>query len=122
MSPRVTDTVLHYILLAESNLLLWFLDLVSVPRAPEINVSSCGVCDNTIMVSWRPAYEGDRAGDISPGGPIEKFDLEYRKTNHNGSLLAAAGARWEEIHDIKETHITVSGQRSHQPQQESLYC
>uniref|UniRef100_A0A3Q3XFV2 B30.2/SPRY domain-containing protein n=1 Tax=Mola mola TaxID=94237 RepID=A0A3Q3XFV2_MOLML len=42
-------------------------------------------------------------------GPIEHYELEYRKTNGDAALRVAAGACWEKIHDIKEPHVTVSG-------------
>lgn len=89
--------------------------LASVPRAPEIDVNSCAVRDNTIMVAWRPACEADPVGDVGTSGPIEHYELEYRKTNSDSSLRAAGGACWEKIHDIREAHVTVSGQRSRQP-------
>ncbi|XP_044030973.1 FSD1-like protein isoform X2 [Siniperca chuatsi] len=82
------------------------LHFLPVPRAPEIDVSSCVVCDNTITVAWRPAGEADSDGD---SGRIERYELEYRKTNRDSSLRAAGEACWEKIHDIRETHVTVSG-------------
>lgn len=87
------------------------LDLAAVPRAPEINASSCLVCDNTITVSWRPACEANNIDDTT-NGPVEHYELEYRKTNHSHSVLAAGGACWEKIHDIRDTQVTVSGQRN----------
>lgn len=86
--------------------------LVLVPRAPDVDVNSCVVRDNTIMVTWRPAYEADSVGDVSTSGPIEHYELEYRKTNCDSSLRAAGGECWEKIYDIREAHVTVSGQRS----------
>lgn len=88
------------------------LDFVLVPRAPEINISSCVVFDNTITVSWQPACDANNIDDISTNGPVEHYELEYRKTNHNNSVTAAGGACWEKIHDIRDTQVTVSGQRN----------
>ncbi|XP_063745436.1 FSD1-like protein isoform X2 [Eleginops maclovinus] len=78
------------------------LHFLPVPRAPEINASGCVARDNSITVAWRPAGDGD-------GGRIERYDLEYRKTNREDSLRAAGEASWEKIPDITETHATVSG-------------
>lgn len=83
-------------------------DLVAVPGTPEINISGCVVRDNTVTVAWRPACDAN-AADATTNGPVEHYEVEYRKTNHNDSLAAAAGACWEKIHDISDTHVTVSG-------------
>lgn len=77
--------------------------LFSVPRAPEIDVSSCVVRDNSITVAWRPS-DGD--------GPIERYDLEHRKANRGGALRAAGEASWEKISDITDTQVTLSGEKT----------
>lgn len=88
-----------------------FGDLVAVPGTPEINVSGCVVRDNTVTVAWRPACDANAASaaDAATNGPVEHYEVEYRKTNHNNSLAAAGGACWEKIHDIRDTQVTVSG-------------
>lgn len=85
-----------------------FGDLVAVPGAPEIITSGCVVRDNIITVSWRPACDAN-AADVTTNRPVEHYEVEYRKTNHNNPLPAAGGACWEKIHDIRDTHVTVSG-------------
>uniref|UniRef100_A0A8C2Z8X7 Fibronectin type III and SPRY domain containing 1-like n=1 Tax=Cyclopterus lumpus TaxID=8103 RepID=A0A8C2Z8X7_CYCLU len=80
------------------------LHFLPVPRAPEIDVSICVVRDNTIVVAWQPAGEAD-----SDSGRIERYELEYRKTNRDNSLRATGDACWEKIQDISETHVTISG-------------
>uniref|UniRef100_A0A674P552 B30.2/SPRY domain-containing protein n=1 Tax=Takifugu rubripes TaxID=31033 RepID=A0A674P552_TAKRU len=85
-----------------------FGDLVAVPGTPEINIPGCVVRDNTVTVSWRPACDAN-AADVTTSGPVEHYEVEYRKTNHSNSLAAAGGACWEKIHDIRDTHVTVSG-------------
>ncbi|XP_040014106.1 FSD1-like protein isoform X3 [Xiphias gladius] len=82
------------------------LHFLPVPRAPEIDVSSCVVNDNNIMIAWQPASEADNNG---VSGPIERYELEYRKTNHDSSLRAIGEACWEKICDITETQVTISG-------------
>lgn len=87
------------------------LHFLPVPRAPEIDASSCVVRDNAVTVAWQPSSEvivdGDGGG--GGGGRIERYELEYRKTNKDSSLRAAGEACWEKIHDIRETQVTVTG-------------
>eukprot|EP00066_Takifugu_rubripes_P009557 XP_003976625.2 PREDICTED: FSD1-like protein [Takifugu rubripes] len=84
------------------------LHFLPVPGTPEINIPGCVVRDNTVTVSWRPACDAN-AADVTTSGPVEHYEVEYRKTNHSNSLAAAGGACWEKIHDIRDTHVTVSG-------------
>ncbi|XP_038127941.1 FSD1-like protein isoform X2 [Cyprinodon tularosa] len=77
------------------------LNFLPVPRAPEINVSGCLVHDNSITVAWQPI------SDAEADGPIERYELEYRKTNHNSSPRATGD--WEKICDITDTQVTISG-------------
>lgn len=82
--------------------------LAAVPGTPEIDLSGCVVRDNTVTVAWRPACDAN-AADAAAHAPVEHYEVEYRKTNHNDSLAAAGGACWEKIHDVRDTHATVSG-------------
>ncbi|XP_051268031.1 FSD1-like protein isoform X3 [Dicentrarchus labrax] len=108
--PAASDNMSHFTVdFSTQRAGLQRLNFLPVPRAPEIDVSSCVVRDNAIMVSWRPATEVDSEDDISVSGPIERYELEYRKTNCDSSLRAAGGACWEKINDIRETHFSVSG-------------
>uniref|UniRef100_A0A8D0A2I3 Fibronectin type III and SPRY domain containing 1-like n=2 Tax=Sander lucioperca TaxID=283035 RepID=A0A8D0A2I3_SANLU len=84
------------------------LHFLSVPGAPEIDVSGCFVCDNTVRVAWQPASEADAEGE-GIVGRIEHYELEYRKTNRDSLLRAAGEACWEKIPDIRDTHVTISG-------------
>ncbi|CAK6984554.1 FSD1-like protein, partial [Scomber scombrus] len=81
------------------------LHFLPVPAAPQVDPSCCVVCDNTVMVAWQPAGEGGADGG---GGRIERYEVEYRKTNQE-SPLRAAGACWEKIHDITDTQVTITG-------------
>lgn len=83
----------------------------SVPRAPQIDASSCVVRDNTITVTWRLPGEADSGGDSS-SRPIERYDLEYRKTDRDSTLRVAGEACWEKVCDIIEPQVTISGKRS----------
>ncbi|XP_017259434.1 FSD1-like protein [Kryptolebias marmoratus] len=84
------------------------LHFLPVPKAPDIDVSRCVVRDNAITVAWQPVGETDGDGDAG-SGPIERYELEYRKTNRSSSLRAAGEACWEKICDIRETQVTISG-------------
>ncbi|KAK5612531.1 hypothetical protein CRENBAI_012307, partial [Crenichthys baileyi] len=79
------------------------LNFLPVPRAPEIDVPGCIVRDNGITVAWQ------QINDADGNGPIERYELEYRKTNHNSSLRASGDACWEKICDITDTQVTISG-------------
>ncbi|MEQ2201341.1 hypothetical protein XENOCAPTIV_010946 [Xenoophorus captivus] len=76
----------------------------SVPRAPEIDVPGCTVRDNSITVAWQQINDADE------NGPIERYELEYRKTNHNSSVRASGDACWERICNITDTQVTISGE------------
>ncbi|RVE66212.1 hypothetical protein OJAV_G00124770 [Oryzias javanicus] len=81
----------------------------SVPRAPEIDVSGCSVQDNAVRVTWRPAAEADADGCR----PIQRYELEYRKTGRRSVLVG--GACWERICEIGETQVTISGLKFDSP-------
>uniref|UniRef100_A0A3Q2NZ22 FSD1-like protein n=1 Tax=Fundulus heteroclitus TaxID=8078 RepID=A0A3Q2NZ22_FUNHE len=85
------------------------LNFLPVPRAPEIDASGCVVRDNSITVAWRQLSDTD--GD----GPVERYELEYRKTNLNTSLRATGDACWEKICDITDTQVTISGLKFDSP-------
>ncbi|XP_049460798.1 FSD1-like protein [Epinephelus fuscoguttatus] len=84
------------------------LHFLPVPRAPEIDVSSCVVRDNAITVVWRPAGEAEGDGD-GVSGRIECYEVEYQKTNRDSSLRPTGEPCWEKVHDIRETHVTIAG-------------
>uniref|UniRef100_A0A3Q4GKQ9 FSD1-like protein-like n=1 Tax=Neolamprologus brichardi TaxID=32507 RepID=A0A3Q4GKQ9_NEOBR len=67
------------------------LHFLPVPRAPQIDASSCVVRDNAITVTWRPPGEADSGGDSS-SRPIERYDLEYRKMDRDSTLRVAGEA------------------------------
>ncbi|XP_074546489.1 FSD1-like protein isoform X2 [Halichoeres trimaculatus] len=80
------------------------LNFLPVPRAPEIDVSSCVVRDNNITIAWQPASDGE--GDSER---VECYDVEFRKTNRDSQLRATGEAGWEKIYDIREKYLTISG-------------
>nr|XP_020516472.1 FSD1-like protein isoform X1 [Labrus bergylta] len=103
--PAVSENMAQFTVdFSTERLGLQRLHFLPVPRAPEIDVANCVVCDNTISVAWQPAGDAD-----SDSGRIERYEVEYRKTNRDSSLRAAGEACWEKIHDIRETKVTISG-------------
>uniref|UniRef100_A0A672J066 Fibronectin type III and SPRY domain containing 1-like n=1 Tax=Salarias fasciatus TaxID=181472 RepID=A0A672J066_SALFA len=81
------------------------LHFLPVPAAPRIDASRCVVRDNSITVVWGPIGDGDDGGS----GPIERYELQYRKADCDSLLKAVAEASWEKICDIRETNVTISG-------------
>uniref|UniRef100_A0A1A7XDC2 Fibronectin type III and SPRY domain containing 1-like n=1 Tax=Iconisemion striatum TaxID=60296 RepID=A0A1A7XDC2_9TELE len=79
------------------------LHFLPVPGSPEIDISRCAVRDNAITVAWQPIGETDE-----DSGPIECYELEYRKTNCD-NLLRVTRACWEKTCDIRNTQVTISG-------------
>lgn len=75
----------------------------TVPKAPEIDVSSCIVRDNSITFTWQPSNETDNR-------PAECYDVEYQKTDVDGCQRPAGEASWERICDITDTKVTISGE------------
>ncbi|KAK2818473.1 hypothetical protein Q5P01_024034 [Channa striata] len=80
------------------------LNFLPVPRAPEIDMARCIVCDNSITVAWQPASDAD-----SGNRPMELYDVEYWKTNSSSSPRVKAEACWEKICDVTEPRVTISG-------------
>lgn len=83
------------------------LHFLPVPRAPEVDASSCVVRDNTITVAWRPACDDVTDGNSS-SGRVGCYEVEYRKTNCDNALRTAGEACWEKIHDVRETQVTIT--------------
>ncbi|XP_071767133.1 FSD1-like protein [Centroberyx gerrardi] len=83
------------------------LHFLPVPKAPEIDLTSCFVRDNAVTVAWRPANGSeDEAGTDTDDERIDRYDLEFRKTNGEG---ARSEACWEKIVGIQETEYTITG-------------
>uniref|UniRef100_A0A673Z3W8 FSD1-like protein n=1 Tax=Salmo trutta TaxID=8032 RepID=A0A673Z3W8_SALTR len=74
--------------------------IVSVPRAPEIEVGDCLVLDNTVSVAWQMPVEDSK---------IDHYILEYRKTDHEGLPRIKDERCWEVVDNIKTTEYSLSG-------------
>ncbi|XP_029921035.1 FSD1-like protein isoform X2 [Myripristis murdjan] len=84
------------------------LHFLPVPRPPEVDASSCLVRDNVVTVAWRPVADGD--GD---GERIERYDLEFRKTNDDSG--ERSDACWERISNIRANEFTITGLKFDSP-------
>uniref|UniRef100_A0A8K9XFW7 Fibronectin type III and SPRY domain containing 1-like n=1 Tax=Oncorhynchus mykiss TaxID=8022 RepID=A0A8K9XFW7_ONCMY len=77
-----------------------FLCVVSVPRAPEMEVGDCLVLDNTVSLAWKMPVEDSK---------IDHYILEYRKTDHEGLPRIKDERCWEVVDNIKTTEYSLSG-------------
>lgn len=71
-----------------------------VPATPEIQISDCQVCDNTITVVWTLP---------EPDGKIDHYILEHRRTNHEGPPRIREDYPWMVVEGIRETEHTLTG-------------
>ncbi|XP_034751598.1 FSD1-like protein isoform X2 [Etheostoma cragini] len=107
--PRVSENMSRFTVdFSAERAGLQRIHFLSVPGAPEIDFSGCVVRDNTVRVAWQPASEADGEGE-GVVGRIERYELQYRKSNRDSSLRAAGEACWEKITDIRDTHVTILG-------------
>ncbi|KAJ8274159.1 hypothetical protein COCON_G00087840 [Conger conger] len=85
----------------ERNTLL-ALSFLPVPATPEIQVCECQVCDNAVTVVWALP---------EPDNKIEHYDLEYRRTNHEGPPRMREDHPWMVVEGIQQTEYTLTGLR-----------
>lgn len=74
----------------------------TVPATPEIQVSDCQVCDNTVTVAWALP---------EPDGKIDHYILEHRRTNHEGPPRIREDYPWMVVEGIREMEHTLTGGR-----------
>lgn len=74
-----------------------------VPATPEIQLSECQVCDNTVTVVWALA---------EPDSKIDHYVLEHRRTNHDGPPRPREDYPWMVLEGIKTTEHTLNGEHS----------
>ncbi|XP_034048097.1 FSD1-like protein isoform X2 [Thalassophryne amazonica] len=109
MRPAVTESMSHFTVNFDMEK-AWLrqLHFLPVPKAPEIDASSCTVRDNTITVAWR-SPSNSVADDDGRAAGIEHYELEFHKTNCDRMLQAVREACWEKIEDIHTTEFTIKG-------------
>lgn len=76
--------------------------LSAVPATPEIQVSECQVCDNTVSIVWTLP---------EPDTKIDHYILEHRRTNHEGPPRVREDYPWMVVEGIRELEHTLSGRR-----------
>lgn len=72
----------------------------AVPATPEIQVCECQVCDNAVTVVWALP---------EPDAKIDHYDLEYRRTNHEGPPRMREEHPWMVVEGIHQTEYTLTG-------------
>lgn len=77
--------------------------LSTVPATPEIQVSECQVCDNTVTVIWALP---------EPDSKIDHYILEHRRTNHEGPPRIREDYPWMVVEGIRELEHTLTGRRA----------
>uniref|UniRef100_A0A3B3S3A3 Fibronectin type III and SPRY domain containing 1 n=1 Tax=Paramormyrops kingsleyae TaxID=1676925 RepID=A0A3B3S3A3_9TELE len=103
LKAKVSDNMSHMMVdFNQERRTLQALKFLPVPGTPQILVSECRVCDNTVTVMWElPEYDDK----------IEHYTLEYRRTNHEGPPRAREDHPWMVVEDIRQTEHTLTGLR-----------
>ncbi|KAJ8378572.1 hypothetical protein AAFF_G00238770 [Aldrovandia affinis] len=103
LKAKVSDNMSHMMVdfTQERNMLL-ALKFLPVPATPEIQVSECQVCDNTVTVVWALP---------EPDTKIEHYVLEYRRTNHEGPPRMREDHPWMVVEGVRQTEYTLTGLR-----------
>lgn len=76
--------------------------LSAVPATPEILVSECQVCDNSVSVAWALP---------EPDTKIDHYILEHRRTNHEGPPRIREDYPWMVVEGIRVMEHTLTGGR-----------
>ncbi|XP_014071920.1 fibronectin type III and SPRY domain-containing protein 1 isoform X3 [Salmo salar] len=103
LKAKTTDSMSHMMVdFTQEREMLQAIKFLPVPATPEILVSECQVCDNTVMVQWALP---------EPDSKIDHYDLEYRRTNHEGPPRTREDYPWMVVEGIRETEYTLTGLR-----------
>ncbi|XP_035277557.1 fibronectin type III and SPRY domain-containing protein 1-like [Anguilla anguilla] len=103
LRAKVSDNMSHMMVdFTQERNSLQALNFLPVPATPEIQVSECQVCDNTVTVVWELP---------EPDHKIDHYDLEYRRTNHEGPPRAREEHPWMVVEGVRQTEYTLTGLR-----------
>ncbi|CAL1592845.1 unnamed protein product [Knipowitschia caucasica] len=103
LKAKTSDNMSHLMVdFSQERELLQGLKFLPVPATPEIQVSECQVCDNTVTVVWTM---------LEPDSKIDHYILEHRRTNHEGPPRVREDYPWMVVEGIKETEYTITGVR-----------
>ncbi|KAM8890091.1 fibronectin type III and SPRY domain-containing protein 1 [Synchiropus splendidus] len=103
LKAKASDNMSHLMVdFSQEREMLKGLKFLPVPATPEIQVSECQVCDNTVSVVWSLPQ---------PDSKIDHYILEHRRTNHEGPPRIREDYPWMVVEGIKETEHTLTGLR-----------
>ncbi|XP_048832014.1 fibronectin type III and SPRY domain-containing protein 1 [Brienomyrus brachyistius] len=103
LKPKVSDNMSHMMVdFTQERDMLQAIKFLPVPSTPEIQVSECQVCDNTVMVVWTLP---------EPDTKIDHYILEHRRTNHEGPPRVREEYPWMVVEGIRHTEHTLTGLR-----------
>uniref|UniRef100_A0A3P8VFT5 Fibronectin type III and SPRY domain containing 1 n=1 Tax=Cynoglossus semilaevis TaxID=244447 RepID=A0A3P8VFT5_CYNSE len=103
LKAKASDNMSHLMVdFSQERELLKSLKFLPVPATPEIQVSECQVCDNTVTVVWTLA---------EPDSKIDHYILEHRRTNHEGPPRIREDYPWMVVEGIREMEHTITGLR-----------
>ncbi|KAK1801279.1 hypothetical protein P4O66_022680, partial [Electrophorus voltai] len=103
LKAKASDSMSHLMVdFTQEREMLRSIKFLPVPATPEIQPSECQVCDNSVLVVWSLP---------EPDSKIDHYDLEYRRTNHEGPPRAREDYPWMVVEGIRETEYTLTGLR-----------
>uniref|UniRef100_A0A3B3VNA7 Fibronectin type III and SPRY domain containing 1 n=1 Tax=Poecilia latipinna TaxID=48699 RepID=A0A3B3VNA7_9TELE len=103
LKAKASDNMSHLMVdFSQEREMLQGLKFLPVPATPEIQVSECQVCDNTVTIVWTLP---------EPDNKIEHYILEHRRTNHEGPPRIREDYPWMVVEGIRETEHTLTGLR-----------
>ncbi|CAG04846.1 unnamed protein product, partial [Tetraodon nigroviridis] len=101
LKAKASDNMSHLMVdFSQERSVLQGLKFLPVPATPEIQISDCQVCDNTVTVVWTLP---------EPDGKIDHYILEHRRTNHEGPPRIREDYPWMVVEGIRETEHTLTG-------------
>uniref|UniRef100_A0A673A5L0 Fibronectin type III and SPRY domain-containing protein 1 n=1 Tax=Sphaeramia orbicularis TaxID=375764 RepID=A0A673A5L0_9TELE len=103
LKAKASDNMSHLMVdFSQEKEMLQGLKFLPVPATPEIQVSECQVCDNTVTVVWTLP---------EPDSKIDHYILEHRRTNHEGPPRIREDYPWMVVEGIRVLEYTITGLR-----------
>uniref|UniRef100_A0A673A5I1 Fibronectin type III and SPRY domain containing 1 n=1 Tax=Sphaeramia orbicularis TaxID=375764 RepID=A0A673A5I1_9TELE len=104
LKAKASDNMSHLMVdFSQEKEMLQGLKFLPVPATPEIQVSECQVCDNTVTVVWTLP---------EPDSKIDHYILEHRRTNHEGPPRIREDYPWMVVEGIRVLEYTITGTRN----------
>ncbi|CAL8349347.1 fibronectin type III and SPRY domain-containing protein 1 [Gadus morhua] len=103
LKAKASDNMSHMMVdFSQEREMLRGISFLPVPATPEIQVSECQVCDNTVSVLWTLQ---------EPDSKIDHYTLEHRRTNHDGPPRLREEFPWMVVEGIRPMEHTLTGLR-----------